>query len=96
MILRPPKQDKTDVPAKVLAAMDFIRFCEGARQTMHSPFDQTTTEGRKLTKMENEVYDSALICMLTYFEDVDFSQLMNISPEPPEDPPDDPKVPANV
>ena len=96
MRIKPP-----NIPSKIIAAMDFIRFCDSVQSGYSapvSPFDPPGqgTGGRKLTKMENEVYESALTCVLAYFEDVDFSQLIEMEEKEPPSDEQPPQTPANV
>lgn len=63
------------IPAKINAAMDFIRHVETVRTGAMSmnPFGGPSQDsGRELSKHEGEVYDSALTVLLEYFNEPGF------------------------
>ena len=78
-----------DVPPKIKAAMDFLRFADNkmAGNLGSYPGDAPKDNGRELSKMEKEVYESALTVLLEYFNEPGFGGARS-SPNPP---PDDPK-----
>lgn len=59
------------IPARVSAAQEFLRFCEGIRSPMAMGFslpgDSPSSNGRDLTKLESAAYDAALNTLLGYF-----------------------------
>lgn len=82
------------VPPKIQAAMQFLHFAQGCTAPSQSPYGGEAQPGRELTKMEAEVYDSALVAMLEYFN---VGTVSEPRPQPPGiHPPDDPREPSPV
>lgn len=81
-------------PPKIIAAMNFLSFCEGVKRPFSGPFGGSG-EGRELSAYENEVYESALTVLLVYFENAEVSS--DSSPHSrPDDPGQDPSKPEFV
>lgn len=80
------------IPAKINAAMEFIRHIELVRSgaMAGNPFGGPSADaGRELDKHEAEVYDSALTVMLEYFNEPGFGPGL---PNAPEDPGEEPEA----
>jgi hypothetical protein len=86
---------KQTIPAKVAAAMEFLRHAESLRNPPAS-FDGTRPEARDLDPKEKAVYSAALEVLRLYFAgEQDYAPSEGASEPPPEDDPRNPvKVPT--
>jgi hypothetical protein len=60
-----PYQETTAAPGQIEAALQFLRFAEEIRSPKN--YSSPSVKGRKLSKTEFEVMDSALTLLLEYF-----------------------------
>lgn len=81
-----PSQLPDGVPSKVIAAMDFLRFCD-SRQNPPS-YGEMVREGVSLSPLENTCYDTALGVLLEYFSQAGFGSHNELRRNvPPQEPP---------
>lgn len=71
-------------PAKIMAAMHFLQFAEGARSGRSCGVSSEFSTSRELSKSEAEVYDSALTTLLEYFNEPGVGQPAQQGDEPPD------------